>query len=227
MSKGRGGIFAGIRKEVIRALLEKVQGDRLRRTIDENKFPTDDGELRYEVEEMLNRPYMNRQEVPLAMDIFKPRTEPGTELPVIVTIHGGGLVMGDRKMHRGFSRILAGQGYLVFSIEYRLAPRASVAEQLDDVCAGMDLVGRTLVDFDVDITRIFLTAESAGALLATYVSAMKDSEVLQKAIGYEPSIVRFKALGLISGMYYTQKRDPIGLFLRSSFMEIRNPMKSL
>jgi acetyl esterase/lipase len=233
MGKREDGFVTTVRKEVVRVLLEKVQGDSLKRSMEGNYSPLDENALPYEVEEMLNRPYMNRQEVPLAMDIFKPKTEKGKELPVIVTIHGGGLVLGDRKMHRRYAKILAGHGYLVFCIEYRLAPRANVAEQLDDVCAGMDLVGRTLVDFDVDFTRVFLTAESAGAFLATYVAAMKESEALQKAVGYEPSNVRFKALGLISGMFYTQKRDLIGHFLAeqfygdkmsdTDFLELMNP----
>ncbi|MCR5789783.1 MAG: alpha/beta hydrolase [Lachnospiraceae bacterium] len=134
--------------------------------------------LPFEVEEFLNQPYINREEDPLAMDVFKPVTEKGTELPVIVTIHGGGLVRGDRKISRKFNRILAGHGYLVFSVEYRLVPRANCAQQLDDVSAGMDLIGRALVDFDVDFARIFLIAESAGAYLATYVTAMRGNHAL-------------------------------------------------
>lgn len=130
----------------------------------------------YEVEEILNNPYMNRDEVPLAMDIFKPVLSEDADLPVIVIIHGGGLVLGDRKMSRSYGRALASRGYLVFAVEYRLAPRANACEQLDDVCAGMDLVGRKLVDFNVDFTRVFLTAESAGAYLAIYVAAMKRSK---------------------------------------------------
>ena len=160
---------------------------------------------------------MNRSEVPLAMDIFKPKVPEGQELPVIVIIHGGGLVTGDRKISRRFGKVLAGRGYLVFSVEYRLAPRANAAEQLDDICAGMDLVGRKIVDFDVDVTRMFLAAESAGAYLAMYVAAMKRSEKLQKAIGYEPTRMVFRAVGLISGMLYTNKPDPIGWLMADQF----------
>lgn len=173
--------------------------------------------VKYEVEEILNNAYMNRDEVPLAMDIFKPVTTEDKELPVIVVIHGGGLVMGDRKMARKYARSLASRGYLVFTVEYRLAPRANVCEQLDDVCAGLDLIGRRLVDFNVDFTRMFLTAESAGAYLAIYVAAMKRSERLQQAIGYEPTNMTFKALGLHSGMFYTDKEDLIGLMLADQF----------
>ena len=38
--------------------------------------------VKYEVEDILNNPYMNRDEVPLAMDIFRPVVPEDTELPV-------------------------------------------------------------------------------------------------------------------------------------------------
>ena len=192
-----GGCLSSFRRELLRALLEKVQGMQMQKAIEKVEEIDEDTKAKYEVEEILNNPYMNRSEVPLAMDIFKPIVPDKQELPVIVTIHGGGLVLGDRKMSRHFAKTLAGRGYLVFSVEYRLAPRANSAEQLDDVCAGMDLVGKRLVDFDVDFTRMFLVAESAGSYLAIYVAAMKGSIPLQKAIGYEPTKMKFTALGLI------------------------------
>ena len=102
-------------------------------------------------------------------------------------------------------------------MEYRLAPRANLAEQLDDVCAGMDLVGRRLVDLDVDFSRMYLTADNAGAFLAIYVAAMKKSKKLQDAIGYAPTRMTFRGIGLFSGMFYTRRRDPIGLLLSEQF----------
>ena len=160
--------------------------------------------------------YNNRSGKDLLMDIFEPIVEKGTELPVIVNIHGGGLIGGSKNLSVGFCRQLAKRGYLVFSLEYRLIPAIRVYEQFDDVCAGMDCVGRKLVDFDVDFTRIYMVAESAGAYLATYVAAMKKSEALQKAIGYQPTNMVFKAMGLISGMFYTTRKDMLGYFLSRS-----------
>ena len=162
-------------------------------------------------------PYTNRSGKELRMDIFEPIAPPGTEFPVIINIHGGALIMGDKNTSVGFCRQLAHRGYLVCSLEYRLIPDVRVYEQFDDVCAGMDCVGRKLVEFDVDFTRIYLVAESAGAYLATYVAAMKKSEILQNAIGYEPSRMNFRAMGLISGMFYTTRKDSTGRFLSRSF----------
>jgi len=234
MQNQRESIPYILKRELVRTLLERLQGDSLKRTIETaDDGPYTDPAAVYEVEEILNNAYMNRSEIPLAMDIFKPVVPEEKELPVIVTIHGGGLVIGDRKISRKYANLLAARGYLVFSVEYRLAPRANSAEQLDDVCAGMDLVGRRLVDFNVDFTRMFLAAESAGAYLAIYVAAMKKSKALQETIGYEPTRMTFKALGLHSGMFYTNRQDPIGWLLADQlygdkrmddrFLEYMNP----
>ena len=162
-------------------------------------------------------PYENRSGKTLYMDIFKPNLPEGTELPVVVNIHGGGLISGEKKFSEGFCRLIAAKGYLVFSLEYRLIPDVKVYEQFDDVCAGMDCVGRKLVDFDVDFRKVFMVGESAGAYLAMYAAAMTKSEALQEAIGYQPTKLRFKALGLISGMFYTTRKDALGIFLSRSF----------
>ncbi len=168
------------------------------------------------IREYRDIPYKNRAGKDLLMDIFEPELSKGSDLPVIVNIHGGGLIAGNKYFSVGFCRQLAKRGYLVFSLEYRLIPDVRVYEQFDDVCAGMDCVGRKLVDFDVDFIRIYMVAESAGAYLATYVTAMKKSEALQKAIGYEPTRMHFKAMGLISGMFYSTRKDSLGWFLSRS-----------
>lgn len=211
MVQNNGGIGKTIKRELIRAVLERSQSFDIKGMTLGGKGSE---ETIYDnVDEELNIPYVNRDEVPLAMDVFKPKDSDDKELPVVVTIHGGGLTMGDRSFSRPFGRLLAHKGYLVFSVEYRLAPRANVCEELDDLCAGLDLVGRMLVDYNVDFNRIFLMSESAGAYLALYVAAMRGSVRLQEAIGYEPSKVRFKALGLNSGMFYTNRNDPCGWML--------------
>ena len=209
MAKQKRSISITLRNDLLRILLERIQGEMQSHSFKQMSEIT----IPDNVEPICDIPYINRNGIPLAMDIFKPKVDETTELPVIVTIHGGGLVMGDRKISRHFAVELAKKGYLVFSIEYRLAPRANVAEQFDDVCAGMDFIGQKLVDFNVDFTRIFLIAESAGAFLATYVAAMKSSKKLQDAIGYKPTRMVFKGVGLISGMFYTRKKDPLGLIL--------------
>ena len=192
-----------LKRQVIRTVIDRAQSMYLA-----NGAPKEEDAIHYDnVEEILNIPYMNRDIVPLGMDIFKPIVEETTELPVMVIIHAGGLALGDRRLSRPFGRLLAHKGYLVFAVEYRLASQADVCQQLDDVCAGLDLVGQRLVDYNVDFNRIFIASDSAGAYLTAYVVAMKKSKKLQEAIGYKPTRVTFKAVGLMCGMLYTNKND--------------------
>ena len=158
-------------------------------------------------------PYYNRDNKKLLMDIFEPKKLKGKDLPVVVVIHGGGLVLGNKNISRRFCENLSRKGYLVFSLEYRLVPVVNIYEQLDDICAGMDCVGKQLVNFDVDFNRIHLAADSAGAYLSVYVASMKQSKRLQNVIGLEPSKMRFSSICMISGMFYAIKKDLIGLIL--------------
>ncbi len=209
-----------LRENVILSLVKK----NLNRSLDLNdikEIPADG------ILEHRDIPYKNRSSKELLMDIFEPVVPKGTEVPVIINIHGGALIMGNKDFSVGFCRQLAHRGYLVCSLEYRLIPDVRVYEQFDDVCAGMDCVGRKLVEYDVDLTRIYLVAESAGAYLATYVAAMKKSKALQEAIGYEPSRMNFKAMGLISGMFYTTRKDATGRFLARSFYGNDEKSKSM
>ena len=164
-----------------------------------------------------DNPYINRTGVPLAMDWIKPVDAGDKELPVVVIIHGGMLIMGDRSTSRRLGAAIARRGYLVIILDYRLIPSTDVCGQFDDICAGLDYVGKNLVKYNVDFDRIFILAESAGAFLATYVAAMQGSKKLQDAIGHKPSRFRFRAMGLISGMYYTAEDDLLGNLMAEQF----------
>jgi hypothetical protein len=104
----RKNIRGSLRRELIRAVLERMQGMEIEFNTERiNSLKEQGSDRKYEVDKMLNIPYMNRGEIPLAMDIFKPVVPEGTRLPVIVTIHGGGLALGDRSISRPFARLLA------------------------------------------------------------------------------------------------------------------------
>src|SRR6516164_11072825 len=65
--------------------------------------------------------------------------------PVIVWIHGGALIMGSRgQMDRELLRKLLEAGYVVVSIDYRLAPETklpSILEDLEDACKWVRVKG--------------------------------------------------------------------------------------
>lgn len=100
----------------------------------------------------------------LALDVFRPRG-PGPH-PVILYIHGGGFAVCSRQTHRPVAALYAARGYLVFNIDYRLAPRHRFPAALEDAGAAWRWLGENLVRFGGDPARVTVAGESAGANLA-------------------------------------------------------------
>lgn len=165
--------------------------------------------------EFNNVAYSTRDGHTLFMDIIKQNVD--DKLPVIVYIHGGGLFTGQKETSTSFCRLLAKKGFVVFSLEYRLVPNVKVYDQINDIFSGMDFVANKLQDYNGDENRIYMASESAGSFLSLYVTAINNSLVLQDAFDCVPSKLNIKAQGLLSGMFYTKKKDEIGIFLSLPF----------
>ena len=150
------------------------------------------------------------------MDVYRP-ADTQRIYPVIINVHGGGLVMGSKEFNRFFCAELCKLGYVVFNIEYRLVPEVQVYHQFSDVSAAMDYISDSIMVYGGDPSRVYMVGDSAGAYLIVYTVAMQKSSVLAAAAKVEPSQLKIRALGLISGMYYTRRFDKIGLFLPKIF----------
>lgn len=166
------------------------------------------------------------------MDIFRP-TDRGDNLPIIINIHGGGLILGNKEFNRLFCTRLCQQGFVVFSIEYQLVPDVTAFHQFSDVIVASAYIKKYGGEYGGDTENIFMVGDSAGAYLAVYTTAMKRNPSLSVAAHNSASGAQIRALALISGMFYTNKFDKIGLFLpnvlygnhykMSSFAQYVNP----
>lgn len=93
--------------------------------------------------------------------------KPGTSLPVIVYVHGGGWTFGSVDTHDGTMRTLAAaSGCAVFGFDYRLAPEHPYPIPLEDTLGAIDFALRGELGPDVDAGRWALAGDSAGATLA-------------------------------------------------------------
>lgn len=104
------------------------------------------------------------------LDIYRPRALP-RPLPVMLYIHGGGFVVCSKETHRGIAVLnAAGPGYLVFNINYRLAPANRFPAAIEDACAAYCWVVANAARFGGDPRRIVVAGESAGGNLALGVA---------------------------------------------------------
>lgn len=101
--------------------------------------------------------------------IYRPREETGG--PVLVYLHGGGLVMGSNHSFEPLARELAAaSGAAVVAVEYRLAPEWPPPAQFDDAYAATEWVFRNARELGVDSARLAVVGDSAGGSLAAAVA---------------------------------------------------------
>ena len=87
--------------------------------------------------------------------------------PMVLFIHGGSWIGGDKMMMRRYQQQVVDAGYGYVSMNYRLITSgATYIDMLDDI----ELVIQFLIDFsgnfNIDTTRMAIVGESAGAHLA-------------------------------------------------------------
>lgn len=170
-----------------------------------------DGILEYE-----NIPYHIDGKPAHTMTIYRPEYRPDP-LPVVLHIHGGGLIAGKLQHCRRFCAALAGQGLLVCSMDYRLVPEVTFFQQLEDVFSAMDSIDVTVGQYGGESGSLYLVGEGAGALLSYYACAIQYCPFLAVAANISPSLLPIEKMALISGMYYTAKGSPIGKLLSPSY----------
>ena len=116
------------------------------------------------IERIANLPYRSGGDTAHLLDVYRPRG--ATDLPVMLYIHGGGFSLLSKDTHWMFGQGFARRGFVVVSINYRLAPRHPFPAAVIDACAALDWVLDNARAFGGDPTRLVYAGESAGANLS-------------------------------------------------------------
>ena len=135
--------------------------------------------------------YVNRDGRLLKADIYTPKSQ-GPH-PAVVAVHGGGWVSGNQAKMSAEARELAQRGYVVMSINYRLAPTNRFPAQVHDVKAAIQFIKAHAAEFDVDANQVGLWGYSAGAhlaLLAGLTDAADGLEDPDAPVGSPNSLVQ-------------------------------------
>lgn len=111
------------------------------------------------------------------LDVWRRSDVPGLT-PVLVQIHGGGWSIGDNRT-QGVPLMshMAGAGWTCVAPRYRLSPRATWPDHLDDVMLALDWVRQNIESYGGDPSFVALTGGSAGAHLAALAGLTSDDPV--------------------------------------------------
>ncbi|HXG10323.1 MAG TPA: alpha/beta hydrolase [Gemmataceae bacterium] len=153
----------------------------------------------YEVDTVLDIPYYDgpgASRTRHRLDIYRPR---GAEKrPVLLFLHGGGWMFGDKAYGRypAVARCLAGQGVVVVMANYRLSPAVKHPEHVRDAARALAWTIKNAERYGGRPDQVFVGGHSAGGHLAALLAT---NESYLKAEGLDSSAI--KGVIPVSGVY--------------------------
>lgn len=153
-------MFTGRAKQFVSALVLSVAVLRVG-VAAESRTPTQDGIV-----------YGVADGQQLTMDYYAPKGQ-GPH-PIAIIIHGGGYHGGDSKSgsEAYVADFLAPAGYVVFSVNYRLAPKYPYPYVVLDVQRAVRFIRHNAAKWDGDPDKIALVGGSAGGFLSNMVGLL-------------------------------------------------------
>ena len=159
--------------------------------------------------------------VTLQLDIYRPTGDVATSRPLLVWIHGGSFLGGNRSEMASVSRAYAQLGYVTASVSYRLdqgnhclqvqaglytgaelaAERARCEKAIlgarDDAAMAIAWLRANAATYGIDTTRVAVGGSSAGAITAIHVG-----ETLNTPGSPPPAASQVSAVLAMSGCNY-------------------------
>ena len=117
--------------------------------------------------------------------------------PCIIYFHGGGWTSYSKSIYTTLSRRLANMGYVVFNVNYGLAPVYKMDDIVSDAVSAIKFVREIAKDYGADPDKITLAGDSAGAHISSLVTGM----VNNGTIDYPELKGKIKSLILLYGVY--------------------------
>lgn len=125
----------------------------------------------------------------LRMDIYSPENDNQENRPLLLLIHGGAFIVGDKRddLQVKLGEYFARRGYVVASINYRLGYffipgvyknlERCMYKAIQDTRAALRYLSAHKNKYRIDPTCVFLAGNSAGGFTALHTAFMKQDEV--------------------------------------------------
>ena len=149
----------------------------------------------------------------LQLDIYRPANAPATPVPIVFYIHGGGWILGDRRMQAANLRWFADRGYLAVSAEYVLATpaRPTWNTASAQVACALAWIADNAATYGADPERVFAFGESAGGALALTVTYAAAGGIAMSSCGGKVPAVRAVAAEYpaVDPVTFYENSDPL------------------
>ena len=140
--------------------------------------------------------YKNTNGVPLTLDIYAPLKQVYKTSPVLLYVHGGSFVYGDKNIPDTLSPILdtfREQGYTIISTSYELMRnKENFNKQISDIKDTIRWVYKNKSDYNFDTDYIGVIGISSGAYLSLMASYSNEADFKDDAeLSRYPSKIKY------------------------------------
>lgn len=137
-----------------------------------------------------------------ALDLYRPANAQGRILPVIVSVHGGAWMYGDKERYQYYCMSLARRGFAVVNFSYRLAPEYKWPAGMEDTNSAFHWVFDHSAEYGLDTGHIFAVGDSAGGhMLSIYCCICTNPEYAARYAFEPPRGFAPTAVALNCGAY--------------------------
>ncbi|MCD8123559.1 MAG: alpha/beta hydrolase [Lachnospiraceae bacterium] len=142
------------------------------------------------------------------LDVCRPKAAQGKMLPVIVSVHGGGWVYGDKERYQYYCMNLAQRGFAVVNFSYRLAPEFKFPCPVEDTNLVFHWTLAHKEEYGFDTSHIFGVGDSAGGHNLALYSAICTNPALAAQFPFRtPKDFSPTAIALNCGAYEISFED--------------------
>ena len=122
----------------------------------------------------------------LLMDVYQPAGDTVTLRPLVIGIHGGSLVSGNRSEMTPECIDFARRGYVAATIDYRIGIESpenvttilgALLRGVQDTKAAVRFFRAHAAEYGIDTSKIFLEGSSAGSMIAVHYAYWNESEI--------------------------------------------------
>lgn len=139
------------------------------------------------------------------LDVYRPKsagTDTLSKLPVIVSVHGGAWVYGDKDIYQFYCMKLAQRGFAVVNFSYRLVPETAFPCAVEDTEKVFQWIDANAEKYGFDLNNVFAVGDSAGGhLLSLYADILTNPEYAKNYPFVKEKSFSLRGVALNCGKY--------------------------
>lgn len=115
--------------------------------------------------------------------------------PLIIWVHGGGFVAGDKKDLSNYSKILASKDFMVAAINYSVAPGSRYPTPVNQLNTAIAFLMKNADEFNIETSQVFIAGDSGGAHIAAQLANIFTNSEYAALLGITPVVDATKSKG--------------------------------